>query len=77
VENLQATIGNLATASSEFKAAAGNAGSFLRKGNVAMDSLQGSAIDLKAFIANLKQHGIIFYRDTAPLQTAGSVKKKP
>jgi hypothetical protein len=42
-----------------------------------MDSLQGSAVDLKAFIANLKQHGIIFYRDTAPQQPAGPLKKKP
>lgn len=77
VENLQTTLGNLASASTEFKAAAGQAGSFLRKGNVAMDSLQGSAVDLKAFIANLKQHGIIFYRDTAPQQPSGPVKKKP
>ena len=61
VENLQTTLGNLASASSEFK----------------VDSLQGSAVDLKAFIANLKQHGIIFYRDTAPQQPAGPLKKKP
>lgn len=74
VADLQATLGNLAVASSEFKTAAGEAGSFLRKGDKAMDSLQGATVDLKAFIANLKQHGIIFYRDTAP---AAPVKKKP
>ncbi len=74
VANLQATLGNLAVASAEFKTAAGEAGSFLRKGDTAMDSLQGATVDLKAFIANLKQHGIIFYRDTAP---SAPVKKKP
>ena len=39
---------------------------FLRKGNETMDSAKGAAGDLKAFISNLRQHGIIFYRDTAP-----------
>jgi phospholipid/cholesterol/gamma-HCH transport system substrate-binding protein len=77
VENLQTTLGNLAVASTEFKAAAGEAGSFLKKGNSAMGSLQASTVDLKAFIGNLKQHGIIFYRDTAPEQAQGPVKKKP
>lgn len=76
VENLQTTLGNLAVASSEFKEAAGEAGSFLKKGNSAMGSLQASSVDLKAFIANLKQHGIIFYRDTAPEQAPGPVKKR-
>jgi phospholipid/cholesterol/gamma-HCH transport system substrate-binding protein len=77
VANLQATLGNLAVASASFKTAAGDVGSFLKKGDRAMDSLQASSVDLKAFIANLKQHGIIFYRDTAPQQSPGPVKKKP
>lgn len=77
VANLQTTLGNLAAASTEFKAAAGEAGVFLKKGNSAMDSLQGATVDLKAFIMNLKQHGIIFYRDTAPSANAGPVKKQP
>jgi phospholipid/cholesterol/gamma-HCH transport system substrate-binding protein len=77
VANLQTTLGNLAVASAEFKTAAGEAGAFLKKGDSAMDSLQGATVDLKSFIANLKQHGIIFYRDTAPQQPQGPVKKKP
>jgi len=77
VANLQVTLGNLAVASTEFKAVAGEAGVFLKKGNVAMDSLQGATVDLKAFTGNLKQHGIIFYRDTAPQQSVGPMKKQP
>jgi phospholipid/cholesterol/gamma-HCH transport system substrate-binding protein len=77
VANLQVTLGNLAVASSDFKTAAGEAGTFLKKGNAAMDSLQGATVDLKAFIQNLKQHGIIFYRDTAPVGNPGPLKKQP
>lgn len=77
IANLQTTLGNLAVASAEFKSAAGEAGSFLKKGDKAMDSLQGATVDLRAFVSNLKQHGIIFYRDTAPTPPAASVKKKP
>ena len=41
-----------------------------------MDSVNGAAGDLKAFIVNLRQHGIIFYRDTASQSSAGPVKKQ-
>ena len=75
VANLQTTLGNLAAASTDFKTAAGEAGTFLKKGNAAMDSLQGATVDLKAFIINLKQHGIIFYRDTASPQSVGPLKR--
>jgi len=77
VANLQQTLGNLAVASTEFKSAAEEAGVFLKKGNVAMDSVKGAAGDLNAFIANLKQHGIIFYRDTTPAGNVGPVRKRP
>lgn len=77
VENLQTTLGNLAVASAEFKTAADQAETFLKKGNVAMDSLQGATLDLKGFLLNLKQHGILFYKDTAPSAPVGPVRKKP
>jgi len=48
---------------------------FLKKGNTALDSINDTAGDLKLFIANLRQHGIIFYRDTANQSSAGPVKR--
>lgn len=80
VKNLQATLANfrttsesLASSSSQIKGVTDQANLFLRKGNSAMDSVNGAAGDLKAFIVNLRQHGIIFYRDTA--STDGPLKK--
>jgi phospholipid/cholesterol/gamma-HCH transport system substrate-binding protein len=67
IRNLQMTLSNFATASDDFKGVAVQAGQFLKNGNDAMGSVKGAAGDLKAFIANLRQHGILFYRDTAPL----------
>lgn len=82
VENLRVTLANfrttsdaLASSSGELKGVVTQANTFLKKGNAAMDSVQGATGDLRGFIANLKQHGIIFYRDTAP--EVGPVKKKP
>jgi phospholipid/cholesterol/gamma-HCH transport system substrate-binding protein len=66
VRNLQMTLSNFATASADFKGVATKADLFLKNGNDAMGSVKGAAGDLKAFIANLRQHGILFYRDTAP-----------
>lgn len=66
VRDLQLTLSNFATASSDFRGLAMQAGQFLRNGNEAMGSVKGAAGDLKAFVANLRQHGILFYRDTAP-----------
>jgi len=65
IANLQRTLSNCASASSDFKGVAVQANVFLRNGNDAMGSVKGAAGDLKAFIANLRQHGILFYRDTA------------
>ena len=73
VRNLQSTLSNLATASADFKGAATQADQFLKNGTDAMGSVKGAAGDLQAFIANLRQHGILFYRDTAPAASA----KKP
>ena len=70
VRNLQNTLSNLATASADFKGVATEADQFLRNGNEAMGSVKGAAGDLKAFIANLRRHGILFYRDTAPATPA-------
>jgi len=77
IKNLRATLANfrttsdaLASSSGEIKDIAGQATLFLKKGNDTMDSAKGAAGDLKAFLANLRQHGIIFYRDTAPQRTA-------
>lgn len=73
VRNLQMTLSNFATASADFKGVATRADQFLKNGNDAMGSVKGAAGDLKAFIANLRQHGILFYRDSAP----SSSPKKP
>jgi phospholipid/cholesterol/gamma-HCH transport system substrate-binding protein len=67
VRNLQTTLSNFATVSEDFKGVAGQADLFLKNGNEAMGSVKGAAGDLKAFIANLRQHGILFYKDTAPV----------
>jgi phospholipid/cholesterol/gamma-HCH transport system substrate-binding protein len=81
VKNLQATIANfrttsdaLASASGEIQGVVGQANTFLKKGNAAMDSVQGATGDLKAFLGNLRQHGIIFYRDSSGGQ-AGPVRR--
>lgn len=66
IRNLQMTLSNFATASADFKGVATQADQFLKNGNDAMGSVKGAAGDLKAFIANLRQHGILFYRDSAP-----------
>lgn len=68
VRNLQNTLSNLAVASADFKGVATQADQFLKNGNDAMGSVKGAAGDLKAFIANLRQHGILFYRDTASVK---------
>lgn len=73
VRNLQNTLSNFAIASADFKGVATQADQFLKNGNDAMGSVKGAAGDLKAFIGNLRQHGILFYRDTAP----AAPSKKP
>jgi ABC-type transporter Mla subunit MlaD len=85
IKNLQVTLANfrttsemLASSSGQIKGVTDQANLFLKKGNSAMDSVTGAAGDMKAFIINLRQHGIIFYRDTAPQPAAtGPLKKKP
>jgi len=88
--NFRASSESLASASAQIKEVTDQAGLFLKKGtgamdsanlflkkgNSAMDSVNGAAGDLKAFIVNLRQHGIIFYRDTASQSSAGPVKKQ-
>lgn len=84
VKNIQATLANfrttsetLASSSAQIKGVTDQANLFLRKGNSAMDSVNGAAGDFKAFVVNLRQHGIIFYRDTASQPEAGPFRKKP
>ena len=87
VRNLQATLSNfrvtsdaLAASSGQIRQVVDQASLFLRKGNSTMDSAKGAAGDLKVFIANLRQHGILFYRDTTipeAFPSAGPVKKQP
>ena len=74
LENFRTTSESLASASGQIKGVTTQASLFLRKGNAAMDSANGAAGDLKAFIANLRQHGVLFYRDTTPV---GPIKKNP
>ena len=79
VKNLQVTLANfrttsdaLAASSGQIKGVTDQATLFLKKGNKAMDSVNGATGDLKVFVANLRSHGIIFYRDTAQV---GPLKK--
>jgi virulence factor Mce-like protein len=81
VKNLQATLANfrttsdaMAAASGQFQGLIGQANTFLKSGNSAMDSVKGATGDLKAFLGNLRQHGIIFYRDTSAGQV-GPVRR--
>lgn len=81
IKNLQATLVNfrttsetLAASSTQIKGVTDQANFFLKKGNSAMDSMNAAVDDLKPFIINLRQHGILFYRDTASAD--GPVKKK-
>jgi phospholipid/cholesterol/gamma-HCH transport system substrate-binding protein len=83
VQNLQITLANfrttsdaMAASSGELKGVMAKANVFLKKGNNAMDSVQGATGDLKAFVINLRQHGIIFYKDSAG-SSAGPLKKLP
>ena len=73
MKNLQVTMANfrttsdaLVSASGQIKGITSQATTFLKKGNETMDSARSTTTDLKAFILNLRQHGIIFYKDTAP-----------
>lgn len=84
VKNLQATLANfkttseaLAASSGEIKGVTDQANLFLKKGTTAMDSVNSATVDMKGFITNLRQHGIIFYRDTASQDQVGPLKKKP
>ena len=83
VQNLQVSLAHfrttsdaLASSSGELKDVMTQANVFLKKGNAAMDSVQGATGDLKAFVSNLRQHGIIFYKNSAPAG-AGPVLKQP
>jgi ABC-type transporter Mla subunit MlaD len=83
VQNLQVTLANFRTTSDAMAASSGElkgvmekANVFLKKGNNAMDSVQGATGDLKAFVTNLRQHGIIFYKDSTG-SSSGPLKKQP
>lgn len=65
VQDIQNSLANIAAASQQAEKAMADATLFVKKGNETMDSAKGAANDLKAFISNLRQHGVIFYRDTA------------
>jgi len=83
IQNLQVTLSNfrttsdaMAASSGELKGVMAQANVFLKKGNSAMDSVQGATADLKAFVTNLRQHGIIFYKDSTTT-AVGPLKKQP
>jgi ABC-type transporter Mla subunit MlaD len=82
VKNLQSTLANfrttseeLASSSAQIKGVTDQANLFFKKGNTAMNSVNGAAGDMKIFLLNLRQHGILFYRDTASQNQIGPVKK--
>jgi len=65
VKDIQESLNNIAVASQQAEKAMTDATLFVKKGNETMNSAMGAANDLKAFMSNLKKHGIIFYRDTS------------
>ncbi len=65
LSNIHKTTASLAVTSQGAEKVIQESSLFLKKGNETMDSAKGAADDLKAFISNLRQHGIIFYRNTA------------
>lgn len=64
VKDIQDSLANIAVASQQAEKVMGNAAAFVKKGNETMDSAKDAASDLKAFISNLRRHGVIFYRDS-------------
>lgn len=75
ITELQESLSNIHVATGQIEGALHQTATFLNKGNQAMDSAKGAADDMKAFLNNLRHHGIIFYRDTAkraiPVSTGG------
>ena len=65
VNEMQESISNIHAATAQIDGVLHQTATFLNKGNQAMDSAKGAADDMKAFLNNLRHHGIIFYRDTA------------
>ncbi|MBX9743027.1 MAG: MlaD family protein [Chthoniobacterales bacterium] len=65
LSNIHETSVLLANSSQQVQGIVNKTSSFLNKGNNAMASANGAMEDLKAFIRNLRLHGVIFYRDTA------------
>ncbi|MEI6416664.1 MAG: MlaD family protein [Verrucomicrobiota bacterium] len=65
VKDIQDSLANITAASQQAEKTMADATLFVKKGNETMDSAKGAADDMKAFINNLRKHGIIFYRDTA------------
>jgi phospholipid/cholesterol/gamma-HCH transport system substrate-binding protein len=63
--NIHQTTAVFAKSSEQIGNIFNQASLFLSKGTATMDSAKDATDDLKAFIENLRHHGIIFYRDTA------------
>jgi phospholipid/cholesterol/gamma-HCH transport system substrate-binding protein len=65
VAEIEESLTNIHDATAQIDSLLNQTATFLNKGNQAMDSAKGAADDMKAFLNNLRRHGIIFYRDTA------------
>lgn len=65
ISELKETLSNIHQTSMVLANSSQQVNTFLNKGSEAMTSANDAMQDLKAFISNLKLHGIIFYRDTA------------
>lgn len=63
--NIHETTDAFASSSKQLDDLMGQATIFLDNGNKTMKMANGATEDLKLFLANLRRHGIIFYRDTA------------
>jgi len=68
LSNIRQATATFATSSKQIEGVIKDTSVFLHKGNETMDSAKAASDDLKAFINNLRHHGIIFYRDTAKKQ---------
>lgn len=65
LSNIHQTSLLLANSSQQVQEIFHKTSTFITKGDEAMTNANGAMEDLKAFITNLRLHGIIFYRDTA------------
>jgi len=76
VKDIQESLANIHSATAQTESILQQTALFINKGNQAMDSANRGVEDMKAFLNNLRHHGIIFYRDTAKYKIPTSTGAK-